>query len=167
MTWTGAPTIYYGDEAGLCGFTDPDNRRTYPWGEEDKEMIRFHKEMIRIHKACPELMKGSIKELYAENNVIVYGRFNRTAAVIVAINNNGFEVTKDIQVWPLGIPRDVKLRQLIVTDGTGFDTTITTKTVTDGVLSLTMSRNTGYVLRYNSFAAVSDEEFWSDNVIEF
>ena len=31
MTWPGAPTIYYGDEAGLCGFTDPDNRRTYPW----------------------------------------------------------------------------------------------------------------------------------------
>ncbi len=35
MTWPGAPTIYYGDEAGLCGFTDPDNRRTYPWGRED------------------------------------------------------------------------------------------------------------------------------------
>ena len=30
MTWPGAPTIYYGDEAGVCGFTDPDNRRTYP-----------------------------------------------------------------------------------------------------------------------------------------
>ena len=28
MTWVGAPTIYYGDEVGLCGFTDPDNRRT-------------------------------------------------------------------------------------------------------------------------------------------
>ena len=32
MTWPGAPTLYYGDEAGVCGFTDPDNRRTYPWG---------------------------------------------------------------------------------------------------------------------------------------
>ena len=30
MTWPGAPTLYYGDEAGLCGWTDPDNRRTYP-----------------------------------------------------------------------------------------------------------------------------------------
>ena len=38
MTWPGAPTIYYGDEAGLCGFTDPDNRRTYPWGREDQKM---------------------------------------------------------------------------------------------------------------------------------
>ena len=43
MTWPGAPTVYYGDEAGVCGFTDPDNRRTYPWGHEDKELIDFHK----------------------------------------------------------------------------------------------------------------------------
>ena len=49
MTWPGAPTIYYGDEAGVCGWTDPDNRRTYPWGHEDEELIQFHKDMIRIH----------------------------------------------------------------------------------------------------------------------
>ena len=30
MTLPGAPTLYYGDEAGVCGWTDPDNRRTYP-----------------------------------------------------------------------------------------------------------------------------------------
>ena len=47
MTLPGAPTVYYGDEAGLCGFTDPDNRRTYPWGREDREMITLHKELIR------------------------------------------------------------------------------------------------------------------------
>lgn len=47
MTWPGAPTVYYGDEAGVCGFTDPDNRRTYPWGHEDQELIAFHREMIR------------------------------------------------------------------------------------------------------------------------
>ncbi len=41
MTWPGAPTLYYGDEAGVCGFTDPDNRRTYPWGREDREAFEF------------------------------------------------------------------------------------------------------------------------------
>ena len=41
MTWPGAPAIYYGDEAGLCGFTDPDNRRAYPWGNEDREMSLY------------------------------------------------------------------------------------------------------------------------------
>ena len=39
MTWPGAPTLYYGDEAGLTGWTDPDNRRTYPWGHEDTALI--------------------------------------------------------------------------------------------------------------------------------
>ena len=39
MTWPGALTLYYGDEAGLCGFTDPDNRRTYPWGRENRDLI--------------------------------------------------------------------------------------------------------------------------------
>ncbi len=66
MTWVGAPTVYYGDEAGVCGFTDPDNRRTYPWGRENKELLAFHKEMIRIHKQEKPLRKGSIKLLYAE-----------------------------------------------------------------------------------------------------
>lgn len=50
MTWPGAPTLYYGDEAGQVGFTDPDNRRTYPWGSEDMDLLNFHREMIRIHK---------------------------------------------------------------------------------------------------------------------
>ena len=50
MTWPGAPTVYYGDEAGVCGFTDPDNRRTYPWGHEDQELIAFHREMIGLCK---------------------------------------------------------------------------------------------------------------------
>ena len=62
MTWVGAPTIYYGDEAGVCGFTDPDNRRTYPWGREDHELIAFHKEAIRIHKEHPALRTGSLKK---------------------------------------------------------------------------------------------------------
>ena len=119
MTWPGAPTIYYGDEAGVCGFTDPDNRRTYPWGHEDHEMINFHKDMIAIHKSCPEIVSGSIRELLAEHNFIAYGRFNRTAAVIVAINNNDFEVTKEIEIWPTGIPRDANLKALITSDNTG------------------------------------------------
>ena len=41
--WPGMATLYYGDEAGLAGWTDPDNRRTYPWGREDEELLAFHK----------------------------------------------------------------------------------------------------------------------------
>lgn len=60
MTWPGAPTLYYGDEVGVCGFTDPDNRRTYPWGDEDRELLVFHREMIRIHKQYEAFRTGSV-----------------------------------------------------------------------------------------------------------
>ncbi|GFI62512.1 neopullulanase 2 [Clostridiales bacterium] len=46
--WPGLPTLYYGDEAGATGWTDPDNRRTYPWGRENKQLIEFHKEVIKL-----------------------------------------------------------------------------------------------------------------------
>ena len=53
MTWPGAPTVYYGDEAGVCGFTDPDNRRTYPWGHEDQMMIAFHRDCLLYTSPSP------------------------------------------------------------------------------------------------------------------
>ena len=99
MTWPGAPTLYYGDEAGLCGFTDPDNRRTYPWGRENKELIDFHREMIRIHKKYPVLSHGSLKFLYGEHNVIAYGRFDMKERVIVAFHNGQGDKTFMLPVW--------------------------------------------------------------------
>ena len=167
MTLPGAPGIYYGDEAGLCGFTDPDNRRTYPWGREDKKMIAFHKDMIRIHKSCPEIKYGSVKELLADNNFIAYGRFNRTAATVVVLNNNDFEVTREIEVWTLGIPKDAKLNLLMMTDNVSFHTEGSSVRVKNGVLTITLSRKSAAVFRYDSFEPVSDEEFWADNYFEF
>ena len=99
MTWPGAPTIYYGDEAGVCGWTDPDNRRTYPWGHEDKELIEFHKAVINIHKSVPALIDGSYKNLFGEYNVIAYGRFKRSSQAVTIVNNNEYEKQVDIPVW--------------------------------------------------------------------
>lgn len=73
MTWNGAPTIYYGDEAGVTGWTDPDNRRTYPWGREDRELIAFHKAAISLRKEYPVLRHGSLKQLYGAYGVLAYG----------------------------------------------------------------------------------------------
>ena len=123
MTWTGAPTIYYGDEAGVCGFTDPDNRRTYPWGREDREMIAFHRDMIRIRKENPELKEGSIRRIHKDYNVIAYGRFTRRERCVIVINNNDHE--KDIEMkisYELGCPRDVKLVSLMYTYEGGYTT---------------------------------------------
>lgn len=103
MTLPGAPTVYYGDEAGVCGFTDPDNRRTYPWGHEDTELIDFHRAAIKMHKENDVLRKGSYKSLYSAYNVVAYGRFTSDDAAIIIVNNNDDEVRARIPAWEVGL----------------------------------------------------------------
>lgn len=148
MTWPGAPTIYYGDEAGVCGFTDPDNRRTYPWGHEDHEMIEFHKEMIRIHKENAELLKGSLKFLESDYQFLSYGRFNKKTQTVVIVNNNSHEVTKDISVWYLGIPKESVMKRLILTWDEGFTTEEKEYPVVAGKLTIKLPPTSAVVLRY-------------------
>lgn len=148
MTWPGAPTIYYGDEAGVCGFTDPDNRRTYPWGKEDKELIQFHKDMIRIHKTCPELLTGSLKHVVSDYNVIGYGRFNKDAQTLVVVNNNDSPMIKEVSVWELGVPRDCAMEQLILTTKEGFTTKKAQFPVVSGRVMINLPPKSGIVLRH-------------------
>ena len=167
MTWMGAPTIYYGDEAGVCGFTDPDNRRTYPWGNEDQQMIDFHKAIIGIHKLGNEFKTGSIKKLLGEKNLIAYGRFNRLAASVVVLNNNTYSVTKEIEVWQLGIPEGSILNRLIETSTKGYDTNNYEIRVKEGKITITLPALSSVVFRYDSENELSREDFWANNTFEF
>ena len=122
MTLPGAPTVYYGDEAGVCGFTDPDNRRTYPWGHEDTELIDFHRAAIKMHKENDVLRKGSYKSLYSAYNVVAYGRFTSDDAAIIIVNNNDDEVRARIPAWEVGLGFDDDVEQLLVTFEGGYST---------------------------------------------
>lgn len=148
MTWPGAPTIYYGDEAGMCGFTDPDNRRTYPWGNEDKELIRFHKEMIRIHKENREFLTGSVTYLAGEYNFLGYGRFNRREQSVILVNNSDQPIMKELTVWQLGIPKEAILRQLILTSKEGFTTEKKEYPVIGGKLMIALPPKAAVVLKH-------------------
>ena len=105
MTWPGAPTLYYGDEAGVCGFTDPDNRRTYPWGHEDMELLNFYKVMIAVHKKYKMLGSGSLKFLWNDYQGLCYARFSHTEQMIIVLNNRDEGRDVMIEVWPAGISR--------------------------------------------------------------
>lgn len=105
MTWPGAPTIYYGDEAGVCGFTDPDNRRTYPWGHEDLELLSFHKDIIAIHKNYEVLTSGSLRFLWHDYQGLCYSRFSHEDRMIVAVNNGEQDKMMEIPVWLAGASR--------------------------------------------------------------
>lgn len=148
MTWTGAPTIYYGDEAGVCGFTDPDNRRTYPWGHEDHELIDYHRQLIRIRKENEELRKGSIRRIHKDYNIIAYGRFTRKERSIIIVNNNDHE--KDIEMkisYELGCPRDVRLISLMYSDDSGFTTEPKEYQVDGARLRIHMGKTSAIVLK--------------------
>lgn len=148
MTWPGAPTVYYGDEAGLCGFTDPDNRRTYPWGREDRELIAFHKAMIAIHKEYQELKTGSIKSLDQDYNFLSYGRFDENGVCVVVINNREEAFTKTVSVWELGIPRAAELERIMLSTEEGFTEEKAYIPVENGCIRLQMPQNTAMVFRY-------------------
>ncbi|MCR5774781.1 MAG: glycoside hydrolase family 13 protein [Lachnospiraceae bacterium] len=122
FTWPGNPTIYYGDEAGMVGFTDPDNRRTYPWGREDTELIDFHRALIRIHKENRELRTGSVMKLVSDYAYLSYARITLDAVSIVAVNNNDHAVEKAMSVWETGLPRTCWVKRLIQTDQSGHTT---------------------------------------------
>jgi alpha-glucosidase len=115
MTLPGAPTLYYGDEAGVCGWTDPDNRRTYPWGNEDLELLEFYREAICIHKQNQVLKTGSYHMLVAEKDLLSYGRFSENEAVVTAVNTS--EEDKEILVptWQLGTEDGQNYEKLIET----------------------------------------------------
>ena len=148
MTWPGAPTIYYGDEAGVTGFTDPDNRRTYPWGREDKELIEFHKQMIAIHKENREFLTGSLKYMEADYNVIGYGRFNRQEQSLILVNNNQHEITKELSVWQIGTPKEGVMKRLMLTTAEGFTGEKTDYPIIKGKVKVTLPPTSAIVLKH-------------------
>lgn len=76
MTFEGVPYIYYGDEAGLEGDKDPDNRRTYPWKNEDSDMIDFYRNSIQTRNRLKSLLKGETSFIYTmDDDVFAYERY--------------------------------------------------------------------------------------------
>lgn len=141
MTWVGAPTLYYGDEAGVCGWTDPDNRRSYPWGREDNELIRFHKEMIRIHRDYQVFKTGSMLYLHSENGLIVYGRFQGEEKAVIVVQTGGTQREIQVDVWRLGLKDGEKIASMMATDQQGFSLEARVLTVKDGKVSIPVGEN--------------------------
>lgn len=146
MTWIGAPTVYYGDEAGVCGFTDPDNRRTYPWGHEDQQMLGFHKEMIRIHKEHEALRTGAVVMLHCEKNILAYGRFTEEEQIIVILNNRSELAEVTVPVWKAEVPVKTNMRRLMYSYKNGYTTEYEKYLIRDGELVVNMGAYSALVV---------------------
>ncbi|MFC0187031.1 alpha-amylase family glycosyl hydrolase [Fictibacillus aquaticus] len=102
MGYAGAPTVYYGDEAGVTGSKDPDDRRTYPWGTEDKTLIKHYQAVGKVRSDYHELFSyGKLHNLYAKGDVMAYGRTDKKDAAIVITNRGNEAKTVELNVADL------------------------------------------------------------------
>lgn len=146
MTWPGAPTIYYGDEAGVAGWTDPDNRRTYPWGHEDRDLIRFHRDLIKVHKKYQALMTGSLKHLEGAKGVLSYGRFTETEKMIILINSGSEKVKMMVPVWEVGVTSDECMKQIFFSGEKGYHMEPVYYDVQGGVMEIALPKTSAILL---------------------
>jgi 4-alpha-glucanotransferase len=121
MTFPGVPCIYYGDEAGMEGFSDRLNRRTYPWEEEDMEILDWYKRITIIRNRHDVLKTGSWITIYAKGDVFAYLRniegkrniFDKPCVdntAIIAVNGSKHEkhaIVLDLKRWCIDSMCDV------------------------------------------------------------
>lgn len=104
FTVPGAPTVYYGDEVGLTGDDDPDDRRTYPWadlgGSPDNALLAHYQTLAQLRRSLPVLVDGDLRVLLADDaaETVAYGRKTGMQAAIVVLNRSGEARTIDIPV---------------------------------------------------------------------
>jgi neopullulanase len=88
FAYPGAPCIYYGNEIGLDGKHDPDNRRSFPWDESkwDKDLLNHAKEVVKLRKKNPALRRGDFKRLWSEQGIYAFSRSLDGHTFIIALN---------------------------------------------------------------------------------
>ena len=149
MTWPGAPTTYYGDEAGLAGWTDPDNRRTYPWGHEDQSLIGLHRALAKLRRALPVLKRGSVKPIHAAEGVIAYARFDASDRAAVVCNNNDEPLAVTLPLAGAGAPDGARaIRRFLTGCGGHDDRPAELGIVADGCLDVTLPPRSAMILTF-------------------
>ena len=80
----GVPCIYYGDEAGLEGYKDPFNRRTYPWGREDADLLDWYRRLGAARREAAVLAEGAFVPVSAPDGVVCFARRGEGSLLCVA-----------------------------------------------------------------------------------
>ncbi|MCD8326964.1 MAG: Ig-like domain-containing protein [Lachnospiraceae bacterium] len=134
FTYAGAPTIYYGDEAGLVGADDPDDRRAFPWGEGNEELVKWYATLANIRNSYSALRTGTVEvfDTTESESIMSYVRCDDSDTFIVLANNaqEDLKVTLDLE--------ELKVTAAALTDlisDTEYTISGTTLTVTVPALS--------------------------------
>ena len=101
LTMRGIPEIYYGDEIGMAGGDDPDNRHDFPGGfpgdprnaflesgrtPEQQELFSHIQHLLSLRRDHPSLRDGQLWNIFWNQNVYVFARISKDERVLVVIN---------------------------------------------------------------------------------
>lgn len=160
MTYIGAPMLFYGDEVGMWGATDPYCRKPMLWKEflyddeknpshinqnevysqkVDSDLFEWYKKLIRIRLENKTLIYGKFREVFADNerDVIAYERVIEDQSIIVVINNS-FNSWENVEFETNY--QDERFIDL-VTEGRTF------RTGSNGKIKLNLNAKEGMILR--------------------
>lgn len=140
MTYIGAPTIYYGDEIGMAGCDDPDNRRGFTWGRGDKELVEWYSSLAAIRREYSSLRTGDVRPAEVqkefENDVLAFTRIDSESKILTAANRLENAITTEIKTP--GIEDGTKLTNLLNKDEV--------YTVKDGMVKVNIPAYNGVIL---------------------
>ena len=114
FTYPGVPSVYYGDEIGLKGGGDPDNRRCMPWDPREWNADRrvFYQALMKLRHTSPALRRGGYQLLYASGDTLAFQReANEERLIVVARRGNDGLVA--LPVLHGGLPDGIYLRELL------------------------------------------------------
>lgn len=141
FTYVGTPGIYYGDEYGMQGENDPDDRRPFDWSQASttNAAVALTRELIAIRKHYQALRTGSYMTLITDdaNHIYAFGRFDAANRMAVVLNDDLTAHTVTVPVW-----------QLSVRDGTSVTDLLTGNayTVSSGGVAISVAGRHGAIL---------------------
>jgi glycosidase len=134
LTQPGIPLIYYGDEIGLAGAGDPDNRRPMPQALNGNRLalLSFIERVNTLRRASPALQLGERNQLYVDQDLYVYARFGTEGTIAIVALYKGNQTRTETITVPnaLGLAGRT-LRDRLAEGGREY-------TVADGRLTLEM-----------------------------
>ena len=129
FTYAGAPTIYYGDEIGMVGSDDPDDRRAFEWGQGNKELVTYYATLAEVRDTYSALRTGSVETFDAgNNNVLAYVRRDAKNEIIVLANNGTSAATVTLDLAELDV--DAKELRDLLDDSVAYEVSGDKATVT-------------------------------------
>jgi glycosidase len=153
MTARGTPLVYYGDEIGLPGGNDPDNRRDFPGGfpgdardaftaagrtPREEALFQHVRRLARLRRQTEPLRRGATVHLLVEEQVYAYARRSAAGTAVVVLNNGAAPAPVDLPVAPAGLAEGD-----VIEDRLG---SVPPVTVRGGQVRLTLPARSGAVL---------------------